>query len=278
MTTFAKSVGVAAQGGTADTFDTVGTVTLSNKATHVHGLLINWAAAVRTAAEAHACQLRWSSADNGIGNQTMTVHGNTGGAPATNIQAVGQKQTLLSLDLPVSGNSKFDFEVSSHAPDPTGTIDVGVSVLYSDGNKGDMRNWWPFPIPGIGSDTEALAAATATTDTAITNLEVPGWADVITGFYIAVVPDAAITAADPILPIVTFRSSFENFDPQEYIGPSIHGYLGTAVGSGVDSPPGWIIPTYIPTNSNANGTITPYVKFLTTSATNIAVSADVFFK
>ena len=278
MTTFGKSVTNAAIGGTADTFDSVGTITLSDKASHVHAFLVSWAeASARTADEAVNAQLRWSSADNGMGNQTFTLVGGTGGGPATNIAPVGRQQTLIPLDIPVAGNSKFDFEFSSHAPDPTGTNDVAIAVLFNDGELGQLGQWWPSMIPCKGMDTEANGAVTTTTDTALTALDVPGWADHITGFYFQLVPDAAQTDADPVVPTFTLRASFRDFDPQEYVGPSISTPLGTAVGDGLIVW-GVHIPVYIPIRSTANQTITPYVKFTTTSAAAIAVTADVYFK
>lgn len=277
MTTFGKSLSLAASGATADTFDDMGTITLSDRARHVHGLLATWGQVVPTAAEASIAQLQWSSSDNGIGNQRFTLLGTTGGAPATNIAPVGRQQQFIPLDLDVAGNSKFDFAFSAHTPDPTGTADVAIALLFNDGDMGDMLRFYPGMVPMKGSDTEANAAVTATTETAITNLEVPGWAEYITGFQFNCAPDTMITDEDPILPVFILRASFRDFDPQEYIGPSISSALGTPVGDGLICW-GIHIPVWIPINSPANQTITPNVKLTTTSAVSVGVSADVFYK
>lgn len=277
MTTFGKATSAALKGLTADTFDDIGTITLSDRASNVHGFLVSWAEAKRTAAEAIQAQLRWSSADNGIGNQILTLLGATGGAPSTNIAPNGRQQMLIPLNLPVAPNSKFDFEFSTHLPDPTEGNDVALSVLFNDGEVGDLAQFWPGMIPMEGSDAEAAAAVTTTTETAITNLEIPGWANEITGMAFNVAPDAAQTDDDPVVPTFILRSSFRDFDPQEYVGPSINSPLGTAVGDGL-LVWGIYIPLSIPVPSTANQTVTPNVKFTTTSAANISVSADVFFR
>jgi hypothetical protein len=277
MTTFAKSTSGTVIGGTADTFDEVGTITLSDKAVHVHGFLVVWAeSSARTADEATHAQIRWSSGDNGIGNQIFSCLGGAGAGPATNIAAVNRQQLYLPLDIPVAGNSKFNFEFSTHAPDPTGTNDVAVSLLFNDGDMGEMSRFYPGIVPSIGQDAEA-GDATATTDTAITALEVPGWASHITGFYFQCTPAAMMTDADPIVPIFTLRSSMRDFDPQEYVGNSVATPLGTPVGNGLMTW-GIQIPVWIPTNSTANQTITPYVKYTITSASTVANAVDVYYK
>jgi hypothetical protein len=278
MTTFAKAISGTVIGGTADTFDTVGTITLSDKAVHVHGLLVVWAeSSARTADEGTHAQVRWSSGDNGIGNQIFSCLGGAGAGPATNIAAVNRQQLYLPLDIPVAGNSKFDFEFTTHTPDPTGTNDVAISLLFNDGDMGEMSRFYPGMVPSVGQDSEANAAVTATTETAITNLEVPGWASYITGFYFQCTPEAMMTDADPVVPIFILRSSMRDFDPQEYIGNSIATPLGTPVGNGLMTW-GIPIPVWIPTNSTANQTITPNVKLTVTSASNIACLADVYYK
>jgi len=278
MTTFGKTISGAAKAGTADSFDDLGTITLSDKARHVHGLLVSWAeASKRTADEASMAQMRYSSMDNGLGNQIITLLGGTGGAPATNVAPVGRQQMLIPLDVPVAGNSKFQFEVSTHLPDPTETSDFAISILFNDGNLGDMYKFWPGIIPMKGSDAECNAAVTATTETAITDLDIPGWAREIVGFQFNVAPDTVQTDGDPVVPIFILRSSFRDFDPQEYVGPSISSPLGTAVGDGLIAW-GILIPVSIPILSPANQTITPNVKLTTTSAVSIAIAADVFYR
>lgn len=288
MPIYSDVVAAAAVGATADTFDAVGTINLRSDAKRLFGFWVEAALATSTAAEAVHGQVRINSGDLGIGTQVYPAPPYGGGAPATNIDFRQHIVEFLPMNVPVNGRDKIDVEFSTQLPDGTGACSVVVGAVYEAYTeekfalKGDLQREilarFPEMSPiGRGCKTEATAAVTTVAETAITALEIPGWAREIVGFKQYMVPDL-MTAGEEIVGYVVYRSSMPNFEPQKWpFGVAFSAPLGTPVGKGAVAP--WIpaMAAYFPTTGKTE-TITGYSVLNVAITTGNPVSAAAFFR
>ena len=180
-------------------------------------------------------------------------------------------------------------EFSSHTPDVAAASAVAVAAVYTaTGQSGqgfpeEVIDAYRYGTPmaklmldGMNWDAEAVAAATTTAETAITDLNIEADATGIVGFSEGWAPDAF--AAEELIGFIRYRSSLPNFEPQEWILPGCSAPLGTAVGNGfnLEAPADYV--TWFPKDKALKQTVTPNVVWVVAVTTNApTVFADVGF-
>lgn len=282
MPVHADTITSTGAGGVADTFDNVGTVELRSDATKVLGIWVNAVPVTATAAEAIHGQLRVTSSDLGVGAQIYNAPPRMGGAPATNIDF----RTSLPEFIPfvyseVQGKENIVIDYSTHLQDPTAANAVTATVVYETRGEGlpeELKMHWPYMAPiTSGGDAEATGQVTALGPTAMTNLNIPAWAQAIIGFGQTIVPDL-MTTAEEVIGFVQYTSTIPDFEPQEW--PLLMAYgapLATPVGKGAEAQiPFGYLGGYFPATGK-NETITPSIALVAAVTTGHSVATGVQF-
>ena len=281
MTLHAEAVTSTGAGGTADTFDNVGTVTLRDDATQVLGAWVVAASVQQTAAEAIQGQVRITM--QGVGAQIYPGPPYHGGAPATNISATPVLPEFIPFVHNVNGGEDVVVDYSTHLQDPTSANAVVACVVYVAGARAagpgppEVRAKWPVmaEIAG-GGDTEALGQVLTVAESAIADLIIPNWATEVVGFKQTITPDL-FTADEEIIGFVRYRSSIADTDPQEWPLNAFSGPIGTAVGDNPGFPEIPKIATWFPT-PGSRATITPNVVLVAAVTTGHSVASSVYFR
>lgn len=287
MSIHADTVSTTSAGGTADTYDVVGTVELRSDATKVYGVWVNAAPVTATAAEAIHGQVQIESSDLGVGSQTFAAPPSMGGPPATNIDfRASLPQFIPFVYDNVNGKENIDIRYSTHLQDPTAANAVTATVVYAaEGKDGsgdlpaELRPWWPSPAPmSSGGDSEATGQITAIGPTALTPLDIPAWATAIIGWGSDITPDL-MTTAEEVIGFMTFASTMPDIAPQEWPLAIAYGApLATPVGKGAEAQLGlhgsMVCGGYFPTTGKRE-TITPSVTLVAAVTTGHSVSASV---
>ena len=257
MSTWSKVEVSADAGATANSFDSIGTVRLNSQARMIEGLWLAAAPITTTTAEAISGQFRFNLSDQKIGILTLNGPPSTGAAVGTQSQGNTFEAVLLPVKIPTAPNQTIPMEFSTNLPDPTAGCSVVMGVLYSDGNvHPGFREKMPNPTAFMSSDTESLADGSTTAESAITDLEIPGWARRVVALGIDTIHDAVAANGEEMAGFMRFRSSIAGWDPQEYPLKTISAPLaGTIVGSGMWSSRQNYWPISFPT-SKGNDTIT----------------------
>ena len=282
MTVYSAAVSSTGAGGTADTFDNVGTVTLRDEATKVLGAWIVAAPVTSTAAEAVHGQVRITMS-GAFGQETFPAPPYMGGPPASNVGFRAVVPEFIPFVHDVDGGEDVVIDYSTHVQDPTGANAVVACVVYvagkADPGQGPaeiMANWPHMaPISG-GGDSEARGQTLTVAESAITDLVIPNGASEIVGFKQAIVPDL-MTAGEEIIGFVRYRSTIGDFTPQEWPLNAWGAPLGTPVGNGayVSSVPP--LAGFVKT-PGSRATISPFVVLVAAVTTGHSVSASVFYR
>ncbi len=236
MGIYCKCVSGTAKGATADTFDSLGTVTLRTDAKYVYGVWVAAAPSTSTAAEAISGQLRVTCTDLGLSG-TFLAPPQMGGAPATNIGHRPSKARFIPLNKPAKGGEVITLEYSTNLPDPTAGCNVVAGVVYAAGKEGmpsgeALATWPRAAAVGQGGGVGSKAAITAATETSIDDVAVPGWAKEIVALSQEMIPNL-MTAGEGICGYIRLKSDIPDFDPQEWpFGVVFAAPLGTPVGAG----------------------------------------------
>ncbi len=281
MSLYSGVVSSTGAGGTADTFDSVGPVTLRDDATKVLGVWIVAAPVNQTAAEAIQGQLRITM--QGVGAELYPAPPYLGGAPATNIEIKAVAPKFIPFVHEVSGGEDVVIDYSTHVQDPTAANAVVASVVFVAGARDagvgdeDVTKHFPYasPIAG-GGDTEATGQVLTVAETTIADLVIPNWASEIVGFEQTIVPDL-MTADEEIIGFVRYRSSIADMDPQEWPMNAWGAPLGTPVGGGAELAESRAMAMWTPT-PGSRATISPTVVLVAAVTTGHSVVASVYFR
>lgn len=282
MSLYADAVSSTGAGGTADTFDNVGTVTLRDDATKVLGVWVVAAPVTSTQAEAVHGQVRFTM--QGVGTQTYPAPPYMGGAPATNISARAVLPEFIPFVHEVTGGEDIVVDYSTHVQDPTAANAVVASVVFEAGQgeqavspPSDVMAKWPeMAMVAGGGDSEALGQVLTVAESTIPDLIIPNWATEIVGFKQEVSLDL-FTAAEEVVGFVRYRSSIVDYEPQEWPLNAYGAPLGTAVGGFENTPSIPSMAAYLKAPT-ARATITPNVVLVAAVTTGHSVSASVYFR
>ena len=272
-------------GATADSFDEVGTVDLDSEATRLLGVWITAAIVTRTAAEANQGQIEIESGDLSISAPAARfgVGPYTGSDPATNIGFTTHAAEFIPIVHDAQGGESVTVSYATHLPDPTAGSSVVAGVVYEVGGPTPAEIMQRFPWMAAlssGGDTEANATVTATSEAAITNLEIAKWASEIVGFKFVATLDAAPTGGEEINGFVRCRSNMRGFEPQDWpLIAAFNAPLGTPVGHGMAIQyPAEYMAAYWPVTAVKSPTVTPNAILVVASGSNVSVSASVAFR
>lgn len=279
-------------GGAADSFDTVGTITTREDAVQLLGFFVSAGPVTGTAAEAFLGQYKFTQNTLGLAT-TKTGPPFEGGAPATN---VGHRPHLPYW-IPTKRGSKANpigaldilAEFSTHVPDVAVASAVAIAGVYTA--EGQSPQGFPeeviaayragmilgkLGLDGMNWDGEAVAAATTTAPTAITDLNIEADATGIVGFSQGWAPDAF--GAEELIGFIRYGSSIPNFAPQEWLLPGSGAPLGTAVGVGFTMESTADYVTFFPKDKALKQTVSPEVVWVVAVTTSSpTVFADVGF-
>lgn len=124
-------VQAATKGGTGDTFDKVGTLSVPVNSARAIGLNVSLIMQAATAAESWQGQCKITTKDiPALSEMIFTLDGGQGGDPATNVGNQYVLPTWIPFVARVADGASFDVYVSTHLPDPTsaghGEADIQV--------------------------------------------------------------------------------------------------------------------------------------------------------
>ncbi len=282
MTLYSAAVTSTGAGGTADTFDNVGTVTLRDETTKVLGVWIVAAPVTSTAAEAIHGQVRITMS-GAFGQETFPAPPYMGGPPATNIDFRAAVPEFIPFVHDVDGAEDVVIDYSTHVQDPTAANAVVACVVYvagkSDPGPGpdEIMAKWPEMAPiGGGGDSQALGQVLTVAESGIADLVIPNDASEIVGFKQAIVPDL-MTAGEEVIGFVRYRSTIGDFTPQEWPLNAFGAPLGTPVGNGAYVPSIAPMAAFVNT-PRSRATVTPFVVLVAAVTTGHSVSASVFYR
>lgn len=282
MAVYSKVASVAAAGGTADTFNNVGTTSLRSDANRIFGIIVGASNTTTTAAEQNSGQIMITSSDLGLGAQICGCPPYVGGGIATNDQSTPALSEYIPLNLSCNGKENIVYDYSTHLTDPTAGSDVVVATIYSGRNSPTDQNMLsnlPFmhPFAPRGYDSEANGAVTTVAETAITDLNIPSWASWICGYKLTALNAAVMTAGEGIIGYVRMRSTIPDFEPQEwpYCYQS-NASLGTPVGQPYFIPFPFFWGTSFPATKK-NETISPANVLVVASTANLQIAATVAY-
>ena len=277
MGTFCKVVSATAVGGTGDTFDSVGTIKLRPDAKEIIAFIVAAASNAMTDAEAIAAQYEVDLSSLSLPTYKFGGPPSYGQGVGTNNQAIKQGARMELTQIPAKGNAEIRVRVSQHLPDPTAPLNVVFGALYHNGEDLPDDLWkkmFPGVRPAMNGDTQANAAVTAVS-TAIDDLVVDQWLNMIVALGGDINQDAAPRTAEDAVLWIEFLSNIKDFSPQEYPIAMKQPALGTAVGLPTFDPLApYLFPAWIPTE-NAQVTITPVAKLVTLVTDAHQVTADV---
>ena len=281
VTLHAEAVTSTGAGGTADTFDDVGTVTIRDDATQILGVWVVAAPVTSTAAEAIHGQVRLTM--SGVGSRIFPAPPYMGGDPATNIGYRPVLPEFIPFVHDVSGGEDVQIEYTTHVQDPTAANAVVACVVFVAGARApglgpaDISARWPemAPISG-GGDSEALGQVLTVAESTVADLIIPNDQAEIVGFKQTITPDL-MTAGEEIIGFVRYRSSIADVEPQEWPLNAYAAALGTPVGRGGSVPKIPALATWIPTPSKRS-TITPNVVLVAAVTTGHSVATSVFYR
>ena len=282
MSLYSEAVTSTGAGAVADTFDTVGTVTLRDDASKVLGVWVVAAPVTGIAAEAIHGQVEISM--QGVGAQTYPAPPYMGGDPATNVGFRGVLPEFIPFVHDITGGEDVLIRYSTHLQDPTNANAVVACVVYEAGQgvqggavPADVMARWPeMAMVAGGGDSEALGQVLTVAESTIADLLIPNWATEIVGFKQTITPDL-MTEAEEVIGFVRYRSSIADYEPQEWPLNAYSAPLGTPVGVGAHMdaiPP---MPAYL-TAPAARATITPNVVLVAAVTTGHSVAASVYFR
>ncbi len=282
MSLYSEVVNTGVIGATADTFETVGTVTLRDDASKVLGVWVVAVAATTTAAEAIHGQVRVTM--QGVGQQTYVAPPYVGGGPGTNAMYTAVLPEFIPFVHEVNGGEDVIVDYTTHLQDPTVGCDVVAGVVYEAGQgvqsspaPADVMAKWPeMAMVAGGADSEALGQVLTVAESTIADLIIPNWASEIVGFKQEIQPDL-MTDGEQVSGFMRYRSSIADYEPQEW---PLNGYgapLGTPVGVGGFLPAIPAMAGYLKA-PNARATVTPNVVLTTAITTGHSVSATVYFR
>lgn len=282
MAIYSKVTNNAAVGATANTFDSLTSITLRSDARKTLGMWVEAAPVTATAAEEVTGQLRYSSSDLGIGQQVASCPPYVGGNPATNIGFSPQAAEFIPFVNDAKGKEVVDFAYSTNLPDPTAGCSVCVGLVYDAGAQSAlgseaMKAWPEMAAIARGAQNVSLATITTVAETAMGAMTVPAWAKEIVGFKVAMLPNL-MTAGEEVVGFARFRSTIPDFEPQEWpFRAAIGAPLGTPVGYGAclqACPP---MGTMFPLTGQSE-TITPYIVLNVAITTGHAAVATVYYR
>ena len=285
MSLHSEVVSSTVAGAAADSFDEVGTVDLDSEASRLLGVWVTASIVTRTAAEANQGQLEIESGDLEISGPAarFSVGPYTGSDPATNIGFTTHAAEFIPLVHDATGGESVTVSYSTHLPDPTAGSSVVVGVVYEVGPPTPAEVMHRFPwmaALSAGGDTEANAAVTGTGETAITDLNIPGWATEIVGFKFVPTLDAAPVGGEEINGFVRCRSNMRGFEPQDWpFMAAFNAPLGTPVGHGMAyQAPAEYMAAHWPVTAVKGPTVTPNAILVVASGGNVSISASVAFR
>lgn len=278
------TVGAAAKGKTAGTFDDVGTVTIKQHPTagkfyRIIGVVGLITAPTITAGESSVPVWSFTSDDLGITEQEVVGYSNVLGDPvATNDKEFPTSAFFepLSVDpMKSTNNAKIDFKISGEAT-TTGGWTAAIGVIYGNGIpdenlKRELATLTTRPFLK-GSDTVDSASKAASYTAFTTGLSIPADAKQLVALLALTNPNAP-TTVEASCAIYKFESSqISDFQPQ--IWPSSVGHnasLGTPVGT---APVGrghyWPTRFPLPGNNITVDVSNKFVTALTNAPDNIA--------
>lgn len=278
---YASAVSSTGAGGTADTFDAVGTVTLRDDATKVLGVWVVAAPVTSTAAEAIQGQVRITM--SGVGSRLYPAPPYMGGPPATNIDFRAVLPEFIPFVHNVDGGEDVVVDYTTHVQDPTAANAVVASVVYVAGKAapGDapadvMARWPDMAMVAGGGDTEAVGQVLTVAESAVADLILPNDSAEIVGFKQTITPDL-MTAGEEIIGFVRYRSSIPDYEPQEWPLNAYGAPLGTPVGAGAWTPAIPAMAAYIP-KAKTRATVTPNIVLVAAVTTGHSVVASVYYR
>lgn len=282
MSLYSEAVTSTGAGAVADTFDVVGTVTLRDDATKLLGVWVVAAPVTGIAAEAIQGQVRLTV--TGTDAQVFPAPPYMGGDPGTNVGFRGVLPEFVPFLHDVKGGPDVLVEYSTHLQDPTNANAVVACVVYEAGDgvqkappPADVMDRFPEMAPiNAGGDSEANGQVLTVAETAITDLVIPNWASEVVGFKQTITPDL-MTAAEEIIGFVRYRSSFTDYEPQEWPLNAYSAPLGTPVGTGGHIPAIPKMAAFLRA-PNSRATISPRVVLVAAVTTGHSVVASAYYR
>jgi hypothetical protein len=274
-----------AVGTTANTPETIGTITFLPTTTDCHLLIVqDCSTATRTTAEATSGTFNIDF--KALMPQTLVVPSGIGegGAGATNINAlwnVGKYIPLKLKDKANFGGASVTGTYEVNTPEPTSDMAAQFTLAYSVGsiNKHFLQNRGlaiagalKTPTMWMDREEDDDAGTTVTSFTHPNAISVPYWVSRIHAHGVMVNNDAVATAGEHILGDNELTGTLQGLDPMKPPLPAQWATLGTAAASEIQF--GELInPMYIECPSN-DITITPKtnIQSATTGAFQVVTS------
>lgn len=282
MTLHAEAISTTGAGGTADTFDDVGTVTTRDDATQVLGIWVVAAPVVSAAAEAIQGQVRITM--DGVGSRLFPAPPYMGGDPATNVGFRPILPKFIPFVHDITGGTDVQVEYSTHVQDPTNANAVVACVVFVAGTRNpglpsdpDIMKHFPYAAPlAGGADTEALGQVLTVAESSVTDLIIPNDQAEIVGFEQTITPDL-MTGGEEVIGFVRYRSSIADVEPQEWPLNAYAAPLGTPVGTGGHIAENRAMAAWIPAPSKRS-TITPNVVLVAAVTTGHSVVCSAYYR
>lgn len=234
-------------GATPDTYDGAGSLVLNQKAAKLEALIVSNSLSIYTVDESNGMAVQLGGT-NFITDMRIPAGWISNAGTAANVSPVTLGPDIIPIDKVVSKNTTVEIDLTTIlGATQTGTHDVTIGLLYSDG---DVPSEIVSKIPNIvgmgGCNVTRDSAVTTTAETPAPTFTIPAWASEIIGGKFLMALDTAVTASQELTGYIRLELGVtEASSEQKY--PLVGGYpnLGTDVDGAQAAIPNWT-PMYIP--------------------------------
>ena len=239
-------------GATPHTFDGAQTLDLNERAKDIIAMIVSQSLSAWTTDEGLGMAIQLDSS-NWNGNRYFFAGWMSSSGPTTNHAATLTQADVVPLKIPVGENTSVNVNISAVlGATQTGTFDVTIGFLYSDGEvPSDVMDYiQSHGVRAAGGQYAYTQALATTTRTALTNnanafFNIPASATEIIGFRIGMVLDGAVTQLEETSGLMEIDTGISDQGVQKYAFGGGSPGIGTEVEGG--NPVMWqTIPAYIP--------------------------------